>query len=109
LGTTERGRGREGCLTLEEAEVAVEGGLEGDVGGGGGHGGGDPRRKVLAGFLLRAWCRVFGREAGGRRTGEGGDGSGETTKKDNSEDILFCINDLVLKKKHSSTLGDPYA
>jgi hypothetical protein len=58
-----------GRLTLVEAELRVEG----DAGGGGGHGGGNPRRKVLAGLRLRAWCRVLGGD--GRRTGEGGDGS----------------------------------
>jgi hypothetical protein len=69
-GERQRERVR-GALTLEEAEVAVEGGLEDDVGGGGGHDGGNPRRKVLAGLRLQACSRVLGRD--GRRTEEGED------------------------------------
>lgn len=46
FGKRERER-ESAALTLEEAEVAVDGGLDGDIGGGGGHGGGDPGRKVL--------------------------------------------------------------
>jgi hypothetical protein len=63
LGESQKERG---ALTLEEAEVPVEGGLEGDGGGGGGHDGGNPRCKVLAGLRLRALCRVLGGD--GRRT-----------------------------------------